>query len=293
MPNPSNTIPQSHTRTAQTCSYTEAVANLFRPAAALTSLEYTAGPFSVLTVPELDALLEVILMTLNGYPEQPEYGTIRLAGQYRYRIPEYQMIFGAHLRSGSNPVPKQAPYIGSSERTLAAIQAAAHATTEQDSPGFCSIYCPLTNLPDSSIYLHDDYRTLILNTTYGRFLASIDTDLRSNDIEDLTLWVIAETLACLRPHDQVLQQSVQELTKIREEEDNSFGNDLTQTVRHLFGQDQSSPSPSYRTDQPGAFHSSTNHFAQYPALRSWRNCANLDRVSQDPLCYFEQNLSKR
>lgn len=291
MSDPSTCIPQSHTRLAHTSSYTESIANLFRLPAALTSLEYTAGPYSTLTVSELDVLLEVILMTMDGFPHLPEEGTIRLAGQYRYTIPEYHMIFGAHLRQGPYDSRRQSPYIGSSQRTLQAIKAAAHAPTDRESAEFGSVFCPLSGLPDSGIYCHGDYRMLILNTTYGRFLASIDTNLRDHHYDDLVLWAITETLACLRPHDTVLQRSIKQITSLRTEADEPLGNCVAQLIHELF--DSCQPShPQYNTDQPGAFRKAATIPYQHPVLRSWRNGVNIDNVLRRPLCYFEQDLSK-
>lgn len=175
------------------------IASIFRPATEYHDVYYTCGDDAVLYEPELRALLEISLITLNSLQHIPTGGTLILSGQKRGQAAQVILTASLHNTTcaSSNFCAEQAiDYVLESHKP--------HFAEGADSGVF---HVPISN--------REIARVLVLNTTAGRFIASLYCDdipqIATCDYEEVVLLAIATAIGCMGLEDAALQKALRNI----------------------------------------------------------------------------------
>lgn len=199
------------------------LAQVFRPTAGYRDLVYNSGKDAVLYDQEINVLLEISLLTLNCLPYVPTRGIMILDGQKRGE--EAQLILRAPLRRSTGNCSSSY-----AEQTIDYV-------LESDDPCFrdwwhSGIFS--AKIPDNLIT-----NVLVLNTTAGRFIATIfceDIPMTLDfDYEEMVLLAIATAIGCMGVEDAVLQDSLRQMKdSYRNETDCKRPLGIMQEIERLF-----------------------------------------------------------
>lgn len=178
------------------------------------NMEMVLEPESTLFQPEIDVILAVIDQVLTSFGHYPTRGTFILVGQKRGEAATNIIRF--NLADEESEGSRQEVYNDTYYSTSNSLAEAA--IDEVLSWPENSVYdyqgeAKNFGLLPSGIYRCTELKVLVLNTVFGRFLASCYANFMDDGHTQSTalLIAIAETFAQMGKEDKILQQSAQAL----------------------------------------------------------------------------------